>query len=381
MFEGTLTGLPASRHGARAPLVRVGAVAGEVGEHAAGLGIRRALVVTDPGVAASGAVAPALAALAAAGVAAVVWDEVRPDPSSADVARAASFAGEIDGVVSIGGGSAMDTAKAVALVVACGGRAEDYVGYGVAAGDLLPHVAVPTTAGTGSEAQSFAILTRDADHVKVAVGHPGLMPRVVLLDARLQRSCPRGATVSAGLDALVHAVEAAVSTAASPAASACAVEALELLWPSLPAVVARPDDLEARAAMALGALKAGAAIEAGMLGAAHATANALSALAGVPHGLAVAMTLPHVVRWVAEGWDGYGPVVAAVGLSDAGAFADAWEGLQRALGAPQTVREWSGSGLDVGALTAVATGQWTARFSPRAVDEAGLRRILTAAVG
>jgi alcohol dehydrogenase len=159
------------------------------------------------------------------------------------------------------------------------------------------------------------------------------------------------------------------------------VEALALLWPALPRAVARPDDVAARSAMALGALKAGAAIEAGMLGAAHATANALSALAGVPHGLAVAMTLPHVVRWVAEAWDGYGPVLDAVGAPDAGAFADAWLALLEALGAPRTAREWSGSGFDVGALTAVASGQWTGRFSPRPVDEVGLRRILAAAAG
>ncbi len=361
----TLAGVaaPPSRHGAAAPTVARGVAAEAVASAASAW--RRVGVVADAGLVAAGHVAPIVAALRARAQVVVV-DRVGPEPTDASVASVAAALGEalgdVDGVVAVGGGSVLDSAKGALLTLAWGstaGRGPGPADPEGAAAPLRPWIAVPTTAGTGSDAQSFAILGGPGG--KRAVGHPGLTPVVAVLDPTLAATAPRQVAVRAGLDATVHAVEAAVTSAATPASAAAAVAAFGALWRALPAALA--GDLAAWAAMLDAAHLAGAAIEASMLGAAHACANPLSDLLGWAHGDAVARTVGPVVRQLAAQGVAYGPLEAAAGIAPGG-LAAALEARADALGVPP---------LALGAevlpqLVARAGTQWTLRFSPRPVD-------------
>src|SRR5688572_3004529 len=273
-----------------------------LGEEARALGFRRALLVTDRGLAEAGHAARAARLLEAAGVSVVTFQEFGSNPDGAMVERGRAFAASVgvDSVVALGGGSSLDCAKAVNFLLTNGGRVQDYVGYGRARRPLLPSIGVPTTAGTGSEAQSYAVISDERTHAKMACGDPTAAFRVALLDPELTLSAPRGVTASAGFDAVAHAVESYVTTRRNPLSETFSREAWRLLEGSYERVLAEPDDIEARGRMMLGAHLAGAAIENSMLGAAHACANPLTARYDTEHGAALASLLPSVVRWNAS---------------------------------------------------------------------------------
>jgi alcohol dehydrogenase len=190
----------------------------------------------------------------------------------------------------------MDCAKGINFIYSCGGRMQDYWGVGKATGPLLPMIAVPTTAGTGSETQSFALISDAKTHVKMACGDKRAAFRIALLDPELTVTQPTRVTALTGFDAIAHAVETVVSKARSPLSHAFSREAWQHLAPNFLRVIAEPENLEARGEMQLGACLAGLAIENSMLGAAHAAANPLTATYSITHGDAVALMLPHVVR-------------------------------------------------------------------------------------
>src|SRR6185436_5126503 len=203
----------------------------------------------------------------------------------------------VDSIVGLGGGSSLDCAKGINFLLTNGGSIGDYRGYGKAATPLLPMIGVPTTAGTGSEAQSYAVVADAATHMKMACGDPSAAARIALLDPELTFTAPRHVTAMAGFDAIAHAVETAVTVRRTPLSDTFSHRAWTLLSHAFERVLLHPADAEARAAMQLGAHFAGMAIEQSMLGAAHACANPLTARYDVPHGLALAILLPHVVRW------------------------------------------------------------------------------------
>ena len=194
-----------------------------------------------------------------------------------------------DGVIGLGGGSPLDCAKGINLLLTNGGAIADYKGYGHARKPLLPMIAVPTTAGTGSEAQSYAVIADSATHMKMACGDPKLAFAAAVLDPELTVSQPRAVTAAAGFDAIAHAVETAVTTRRTPISTLFAHAAFRLLDPHYDRVLADPGDVDARAAMQLGAFYAGVAIEQSMLGAAHACANPLTARHALTHGVALAI--------------------------------------------------------------------------------------------
>ena len=203
----------------------------------------------------------------------------------------------IDGLVGLGGGSSMDTAKGCNFVLTNGGRMQDYWGVGKATRPMLPLIAIPTTAGTGSECQSFALIADVATHQKMACGDPKAAARVALLDPALTLSQPPRGAACTGLDALSHALETAVSKKRNALSLAYSREALRLCLTALPLVLQKSGDLEARAGMLLGAALGGLAIENSMLGAAHAAANPLTAHFHLVHGQAVGLMLPSVIRF------------------------------------------------------------------------------------
>ncbi len=320
----------------------------------------KALVVSDPGVVAAGHAARAQAILAEAGVESTLFYQTHENPTEEDVSRceAALEAFGPDVLIAIGGGSAIDTVKAANLV-----RGEPF----------LPLIAVPTTAGTGSEVQRHALLSDSVTHTKRAVGAVGLEPKIALLDAELTLTCPPRVTALAGMDALTHAIESQVSTAANPLSRMFSVEAFRLLNPALKQVFRNPSDLEARADVLLGACWAGLAIENSMLGAAHASANPLTARFGIAHGQAVSLMLPHVIRFNAVQAD-YTPFGGAETLTVR--FAE----LLQLAGMAATLAEWPVNDAIIAALAEDAAKQRTGLFNPRPLTEADFAALYRAAL-
>jgi alcohol dehydrogenase class IV len=347
------------------------------------LGGSRVLVVTDPGVRAAGYAERAIGALEAAGLAAAVFDEVEENPTTRHVeqGRLAAAAQRTDLLVGLGGGSAMDCAKGINFLLTNGGRMEDYQGFGHARHPMLPSIGVPTTAGTGSEAQSYALIAREQGHAKMACGDSKARFRAVVLDPELAASAPRRVIAAAGMDALSHAVESYVTKRRTPISRMLAREAWRLLDGHLERLLASPQDVEAAGAMLLGAHLAGAAIEGSMLGAAHACANPLTAHYGIVHGAAVNLTLPHVVRFNAVTGDAdYRGLARDTGdVSAAAPLADRLTELRATAGLPARL---SDCGVDPGRLpelAAEAAAQWTAGFNPRPVTAGDLLAIYEAA--
>ncbi|HVJ28363.1 MAG TPA: iron-containing alcohol dehydrogenase, partial [Vicinamibacterales bacterium] len=254
------------------------------GQLARDLGFRRTLVVADPGIREAGHTARLLDSLTTAGIETFPFEAFGINPDSAMVAAGAAFAGplNIDSIICLGGGSSLDCAKSINFVLRNGGTIADYRGYGKAATPLLPMIGIPTTAGTGSEAQSYAVIADAATHMKMACGDPSAAVRIAILDPDLTLSAPRHVTAMAGYDAIAHAVESAVSSKRTPLSDTFAHQAWRLLSECFERVLLYPADAEGRSAMLLGAHFAGMAIEQSMLGAAHACANPLTARYNIP---------------------------------------------------------------------------------------------------
>ena len=346
----------------------------------------RVLLVTDAGLVAAGVAGRARAALEAAGLAVAVHDQVREDPTESSVASALAQAQDFrpQALVAVGGGSAIDTAKGLNFLLTGGGSLRDYRGPATARGPLLPLIAVPTTAGTGSEMQSYALIAEDGTHRKLACGDPAAVPVVALLDPALTRSVPRRVTAAAGADALVHALECAVTRTRSSASLLFAHEAFRLVYHHLERAVADPGDDDARAALLLGAAWAGQAIECSMLGAAHAAANPLSARHQTVHGHAVALLAPHVICYNAvapDARDAYRELARAAGLTASGApveparLAELVSARIAAAGLPLTLAAAGIDAPDFDALAADAATQWTGQHNPRPVDAAAFAEL------
>jgi alcohol dehydrogenase len=372
----------------RTRLVFGSGCAARLGELARELGGSRALVVTDAGIAAAGHLDRAAAALRDAGLEVAVFGDVHENPSDLDVDAAVSAAREArtDLLIGLGGGSSMDAAKGCNFVLTNGGRMADYWGRGKASRPMLPMIAVPTTAGTGSECQSYALIADAATHRKMACGDPKAAPRIALLDPLLTLSQPPGVTACTGIDALAHALEAAVTRTRTPISLLFAREAFRLTIGHLERVLADPDDLEARAAMQLGAAYAGLAIEQSMLGAAHSAANPLTAHYGIVHGQAVGLMLPAVIRFnaaEATAREEYHHLAEVAGIarptSDPSQAVEALAGRVEALLARADLRPHADR-IPTDRLLMLAeeaASQWTAAHNPRTLtsrDFAGLYR-------
>jgi alcohol dehydrogenase len=355
-----------------------------LGELTRETGGRRVLLVTDPGIEEAGHTARCLQSLRAAGLTVSVFDEVTTNPTTADVDRglAAAKAAQVDFLVAVGGGSAMDCARGINFLYTNGGRMQDYWGVGKASKPMAPSIAVPTTSGTGSEAQSFALIADAATHLKMACGDKKAACRVAILDPDLTLSMPGGVTAASGIDAVSHAVESFVTTRRNTVSQMFSRRAWRLLAPSFPVVVSQPEHRAARGAMLLGAHLAGAAIENSMLGAAHALANPLTAHFGVTHGFAVGIMLPHVIRYNSSVAGGlYGQLAADVGLCTADdpraaeLLAGRIAGWLRDSGAPTSLATCDVSRSSLPLLAEEAAQQWTGKFNPRPVDAGALEEL------
>jgi len=336
------------------------------------LGGTRVLVVTDPGLVQAGHADKARVSLRKESLPATVFAGVEENPTTLHVAAGVQVARreKIDFIVGLGGGSSLDCAKGINFILSNGGEMEDYRGTNRASRPMLPSLGVPTTAGTGSEAQAYALISRAADREKMACGDDKARFRAVILDPGLLASVPRRVAAVAGMDAIAHAVESFASLPADDTARMFAGEAWRLLSTHLLQALDESSGPPAWAPMLWGAHLAGAGIDRAMLGAAHACANPLTARYGVPHGIAVALMLPHVVRFNGEKIAAtYVDLQARAGMAAASPndLAKRIEALRAACHLPATLAD---AGVDTSSLPALAeeaARQWTAGFNPRPV--------------
>ena len=358
-----------------------------LGDLARELGGTRVLVTSDSGIMAAGHTASGIESLQAAGITTEVFSTFTENPSSVEVEAGTAVARKFrpDLLVGLGGGSSMDCAKGINFLLSCGGKMQDYRGRGTATGSMLPSIAVPTTAGTGSETQSFAVITDSVSGIKMACGDPRAAFRVAILDVNLTLTQPAVLAALTGIDALSHAVESQVCTAATPASRTFSREAWRLLAANLPGIVIDGGTVAARSAVQFGASLAGLAIEHSMLGAAHALANPLTAAHHLTHGQAVGVMLPHVVRFNGPVCGrAYAELLTDIAISatadEAGAtLADWLTGLLAAAQLKTSLRTCGIDAADVPALAAAAATQWTAGFNPRAVTAVDLADLYEAA--
>jgi alcohol dehydrogenase class IV len=271
----------------------------KVADLAAGFGAQRILLVTDRGVRDAGLTRAAEDALKAAGRDLVLFEDVLADPPSDVIERAVALCRDerIDLVLSIGGGSALDTAKLVAYLAKSGDRLDDIYGVGLAKGQRLPLLLVPTTAGTGSEVTPIAIVTTPTTEKKGVVS-PRLLPDWAILDPELTLGLPSHVTAATGIDAMVHAIEAYTSRhKKNPMSDQLARQALALLSQNIREVCRNGRNIEARAQMLLGSMLAGMAFANAPVAAVHALAYPIGAIFHVPHGLSNALVLMGVLRF------------------------------------------------------------------------------------
>jgi alcohol dehydrogenase len=360
-----------------------------LGEVASELGFKRTLLVADPGLVASGHVDEALAAFRKTAIEVFGFHDFEVNPNGGMVRAGRDFAAplKIDSIIGLGGGSSLDCAKGINFLLTNGGEMKDYAGYGKTSQTLLPMIGIPTTAGTGSEAQSYALISDAESHTKMACGDPNAMFRVALLDPALTLSQPRTVTATAGFDAIAHAVETYVTKRRNPLSNVFSREAWRLLEANYQVVLEEPQNLEARGAMQLGAYFAGVAIENSMLGATHACANPLTAHYGTAHGAAIAMLLPSVVRWngpVAA--ERYRELLELSSTNQAGgkqepaeALAQRLEQLAAAGGLGGGLSKAGVPATDLPMLAAEAEKQWTGSFNPRPFDINGAMEVFESA--
>ncbi|WP_373700940.1 iron-containing alcohol dehydrogenase [Neisseria dentiae] len=265
----------------------------------AALGLKKALIVTDGGLSKMGVADQIGGLLKEKGIDYAVFDQVQPNPtvSNVNVGLAKLKESSADCVISLGGGSSHDAAKAIAIVAANGGKIEDYEGLDKSKKPQIPLVAINTTAGTASEMTRFTIITDETRHVKMAIVDKHVTPLLSVNEPALMEGMPAPLTAATGMDALTHAVEAYVSTAASPITDAVAVKAIELIARYLPTAVSDPKNKEAREQMAYAQFMAGMAFNNASLGYVHAMAHQLGGFYDLPHGVCNALLLPHVERF------------------------------------------------------------------------------------
>jgi alcohol dehydrogenase len=362
-----------------------------------GTNLNRVLVVSDPGVVSAGIFDRGAASLLKSQLEVCGFHDFSENPTTKHVDLGLLVARDFQPhlIIGLGGGSSMDCAKGINFLFSCGGRMQDYWGVGKAQNPMLPLIGVPTTSGTGSEAQSFALISDAETHIKMACGDPKASCRIALLDPQLTLTMPSKVTALTGIDAITHTLETFVCNKRTPMSECYSWSAWERLSAGVSQVIANPSDTEGRGNMQLGACFAGMAIEASMLGAAHALANPLTATFGTPHGQAVGLMMPHVIRFNAPVvGDRYQKLVRLLSDADAKHATDASQWLVARMTAwltdfglhsrlrelpewPTTIAEESQL---IETLADSAVKQWTGTFNPRPLSRSDFVNLYRAAV-
>ena len=266
------------------------------------LGSRKVLIVTDKGIEAAGLLSGIAGQFTAARLEYEIFSGVDPNPKDHNVHAGTKIAKDLqaDCLVAVGGGSPIDCAKSIAVVATHGGAVRDYEGGQKISGNVLPLIAIPTTAGTGSEVTFSSVITDTGEGFKFTVKHPAMAPRIALLDPRMTLTMPPGLTAATGMDALTHAIEGYTARVSEPLADAAALYAIELVAKYLKTAVFEGDNLEARAGMLLGSVLAGIAFSHSDVGSVHCIAEALGGKYDTAHGVCNAVVLPAVMEYNME---------------------------------------------------------------------------------
>ena len=372
-----MTPLAAFDHTPRTRVVFGNGALSRLGELARDHGTR-ALVVTDAGIAKAGHSGRAIDSLRTAGLQAALFDRVHENPTTRNVDDCVAAAREFqaDLLIGLGGGSSMDTAKGCNFILTNGGQMKDYWGVNKATKPMLPLIAIPTTSGTGSECQSFALISDEVTHAKMACGDVKTAAKIALLDPELTISMPHRVTVLTGIDAIAHAIETAVTKKRNAISAMYSREAFRLLIGGFERVLRDPKDIEARGFMLLGSAFAGTAIENSMLGAAHSCANPLTANFHIVHGHAVGLMLPHVIRFNGAMVE---PALEYRELFD-GDLAGRVNVLLDEARLPAHLSKLGITVDRIPQLAKEAATQWTAQFNPRPLTEDDFVKLYEAAM-
>jgi len=281
------------------------------------LKVKKPLLVTDPGVRKAGILEKVEKQLEGSGIGFEIFDDVEANPKDRNVEAGARVLArtEADAIVAVGGGSPIDCAKAMAIVASLGGKARDYEGRGKVNAPLIPIVAVPTTAGTGSEVTFSSVITDTKESFKFSIRDTSIAPRVALADPLLTLSMPSSLTASTGMDALTHAIEGYTALTSEPIADACALEAVAYISRNIRRAVQDGSDESARSGMLVGSLLAGIAFSHSDVASVHCIAEALGGMYDAPHGACNAIALPAVMEYNLE-WctEGYARIAEAMGI-------------------------------------------------------------------
>jgi alcohol dehydrogenase len=273
-------------------------VSKNLAEELTAMGKKKPLIVTDKGLINAGVVGKVLQGLDEAGMNYDIFDEIEPNPRDLTVQRGYELAKalENDSLVAIGGGSSMDTAKGIGVLMAHGGIIQDYEGLGQVTKPICDLIAIPTTVGTGSEVTFWSVITDTKRHFKMSVGSPLIAPKVALVDPDLVETLPPAIVASTGMDALTHAVEGYTCTLAEPITDACGIYAIRLLAENIRKAV-QENDKEAKANLLMGSLIAGICFGNSDIAGVHCMGEALGGLYDTPHGVAMAILLPYVMEY------------------------------------------------------------------------------------
>ncbi|EAQ96511.1 iron-containing alcohol dehydrogenase [Congregibacter litoralis] len=348
-------------------------------------GFKRVLVVTDTVLRDLGIVDKALEGFKDSDVDIAFYDGVQPDPTFDQGAAGLAILKDhgSDAVLAIGGGSSIDCAKLIAATATSDEDPRDWIGFAKVKHEVMPLFAIPTTAGTGSEATMGAVISDSATHEKGVISGAGLGMGATALDPDLQMGMPPAITAATGMDALTHAIEAYICRWDRGTRKENAERAIRIIFANLERAYTQGDDAEARESMALASYYAGIAINQVNVGTVHAIAHQLGGKYQIPHGLANAMVLPHVLDYCAvEAEDSLAELAQLIGVATAGqsareqarAFIDAVVSLRDAVGIPATSEKINSADFDY--LTGLAVAEATGYFAPRLLDEAGCKEIL-----
>ncbi|GIV98207.1 MAG: alcohol dehydrogenase [Herpetosiphonaceae bacterium] len=362
----------------------------EIAHDVALLGCSKAVIIADPGVVAAKLLEPVQQGLSGAVDIVGIYSDVPANSSVQVVEAAAAFAREhgADLIVAVGGGSPLDTAKCVRILLTEGGRLHDYEGYNLLERPLVPMIAIPTTAGTGSEVTPYAVIRDEEQQIKLTFSSPYLAPDLAILDPLLTLTLPPRLTAATGLDALTHAIETYVSTEANPISEALALGAMDTISNSLRQATFQGDDLEARSQMLIASCMAGMAFSSSFLGVVHALAHALGGHFPVHHGTANAIFLPHGMRYnsvVAP--ERFARIARQLGVNVGGRSRPeviedgiaAVETLVKDLGLPTRLRDVDVPYEALDELAEIALGDGAIYHNPRPATLEDLREILEAA--
>jgi alcohol dehydrogenase len=343
-----------------------------LGEIARELGGTRCLLVADQGMVNARYAQEAVRSLKARRMEVFAFHDFVTNPTARNAEAGAHYAStfNVDLIVGLGGGSSLDCAKAINLLITSGGKMKDYWGYGKAKQPLHPMLAIPATAGPGSEAQTHATLVDEETKTRRSVGDARMIYRTAILDPRLTLTQPAAVTAASGFDAIAHAIETLVSTRRNAASECFSREAWRLLDANFERVLKEPEDETSRGNMLIAAHFAGLAAENAMLGAAHACAEPLTVHYGLAHGAALSLVLPRVIEWCAE--------ALPRDIADAG-IPQRLRDLARRAQLPLSLRDAHVPEGSLPRLADEAAAQWTGKFSPRKFDAEAALEIYRAA--